>query len=170
VTVDGLIPQHLRAVSSKLAEAGLEVDEGAHHVRVSSRAPLSAVDIRTYRHPGFPTDLQAPFAALLTQASGESLIHESMYEDRLRYASQLVRMGADIEVHGRTAVVRGPTPLRGERVTALDIRAGVAVLLAALVADGQSAIERADLIERGHERLHETLTRLGARVQARHSD
>ena len=101
---------------------------------------MRAVDIQTFPYPGFPTDLQAPIGALLTQAHGESSIHETMYDGRLLYVGELQKMGADIQVEGQTALIKGPRHLRGSEVKALDIRSGAAVILAALAAEGQSVI------------------------------
>ncbi len=162
VTVEHVVPRHMRAVLAKLAEAGAEIEERDNAVRVRVPQPLRAVDIHTYPYPGFPTDLQQPFGALLTQASGESMIQETMYEDRLRYAGELVRMGADIHVHGQTAIIRGPTPLHGAEVRALDLRAGAAVLLAGLAAKGETVVREAQIIERGYAGLAEQLQAMGA--------
>lgn len=162
VVVESVVPRHMRAVLAKLAEAGAVVEETENTVRVSAPRRLKAVDVHTYPYPGFPTDLQQPFGALLTQAEGESMVQETMYEDRLRYAGELVRMGADIHVRGQTAIIRGPTPLRGAEVRALDLRAGAAVLLAGLVAEGETVVRDAQMIERGYAGLAEQLRAMGA--------
>ncbi len=161
VSVERVVPAHLRAVTAKLLEAGAHVEEGDESVRVHVDSSLRAVDIRTYPYPGFPTDIQQPFGALLTQAEGESSVQESMYEDRLRYASELTRMGADIEVQGQSAIIRGPTPLHGAEVQATDLRAGAAVTLAALAADGETTVRNAYQIERGYANFVANLVRLG---------
>ncbi len=165
VTVEHVVPRHMRAVLAKLAEAGASVHESSNSVRVRATRPLRAVDIHTYPYPGFPTDLQQPLGAVLTQADGESMIQETMYEDRLRYAGELIRMGADIHVRGQTAIIRGPTPLHGAEVRALDLRAGAAVLLAGLAAEGETIVRDAQIIERGYARLAERLRDLGAECQ-----
>jgi UDP-N-acetylglucosamine 1-carboxyvinyltransferase len=162
VTVARVVPRHMRAVLAKLAEAGATVDEGEHTVRLRVPQPLQAVDVHTYPYPGFPTDIQQPFGAMLTQAVGESMIQETMYEDRLRYAGELVRMGATIHVRGQTAIIRGPTPLRGAEVRALDLRAGAAVLIAGLAAEGETVVRQAQLIERGYTDIAANLAALGA--------
>jgi UDP-N-acetylglucosamine 1-carboxyvinyltransferase len=123
------------------------------------------VDIQTFPYPGFPTDLQAPIGALLTQAHGESSIHETMYDGRLLYVSELQKMGADIKVEGQTALIKGPCRLKGSEVRALDIRSGAAVILAALVAEGCSVISNLGYVDRGYEGIDTKLAQLGARIQ-----
>lgn len=166
VTVRRVVPRHLHAVTAKLAEAGAVIEEGDHSVRVRAARPLTAVDIRTYHYPGFPTDLQQPFGVLLTQAEGESTVQETMFEDRLRYVDELVRMGANIYVRAQTAIIRGPVKLRGTEVTALDLRAGAAVVLAGLVAEGETIIHNGHSIERGYGDFAANLTALGAACAA----
>jgi len=165
VTVRGRVARYLGALSSKLREAGVSViaEEDSYTVTGSER--LSAIDIQTFAYPGFPTDLQAPFGALLTQAHGESSIHETVYDGRLLYVGELRKMGADIEVEGSTAVIRGPSCLKGTNVKALDIRSGAALILAALAADGKSVISNMDNIDRGYDGIDEKLTQLGARIK-----
>lgn len=162
VTVERVVPDHLRSVIAKLTEAGARVEEADHSVRVVADRPLAAVDVHTYFYPGFPTDLQQPFTALLTQAQGESIVQETVFEARMTYAYELQRMGADIRVNGSTAVVRGPCRLHGTTVTAHDLRAGAAVMLAALAADGDTLIRAAHTVERGYNRLIDNLCALGA--------
>jgi UDP-N-acetylglucosamine 1-carboxyvinyltransferase len=166
VAVHRVVPRHLRAITAKLAEAGVRVEEGEHSVRVVASGPLSAVDVVTYRYPGVPTDIQQPFGALLTQAEGESTIQETIWEDRLRYLGELARMGADVEVRGQTGLIRGPTPLFGAEVRALDLRAGAAVVLAGLAARGETLVRDAHHIERGYSDFAATLSRLGGSVVA----
>jgi UDP-N-acetylglucosamine 1-carboxyvinyltransferase len=165
VTIRGRAAQYLGALSSKLSEAGVSVAVEKETCTVEGCERLSPVDIQTFPHPGFPTDLQAPTAALLTQAHGESSIHETMYDDRLLYVGELQNMGADIKVEGQTALIRGPTRLRGSKVRALDIRSGAAVILAALVADGRSVVSGIGYVDRGYEGIHKKLTQLGARIE-----
>ncbi len=162
VTVNRVVPRHLHAVTAKLREAGVHVEEGDHWLRVSAGDGLRAVDIRTYAYPGFPTDLQQPFGALLTQADGLSTIHETMFEDRLRYVGELAAMGADVTIAGQTATFRGPCALHGSRVAAHDLRAGAAVVLAGLVAKGETLVERGQYIERGYANFAANLRALGA--------
>lgn len=162
VTVERVVPDHLRSVIAKLVEAGAQVDEAEHSVRVVVDRPLTAVDVHTYFYPGFPTDLQQPFTALLTQAQGESIVQETVFEARMTYAYELQRMGADVRVNGSTAVVNGPSRLHGTTVTAHDLRAGAAVMLAALAAEGDTLIRAAHTVERGYNRLIDNLCALGA--------
>jgi UDP-N-acetylglucosamine 1-carboxyvinyltransferase len=164
VTIRGRVARYLGALSSKLAEVGVSVaaDKEVYHVQRSER--LAAVDIRTFPYPGFPTDLQAPIGALLTQARGESSIHETMYDARLLYVGELQKMGADIGVLAQTAVIKGPCSLHGNQVRALDIRSGAAVILATLVAEGRSEISGVGLVDRGYEGIDEKLAALGARI------
>lgn len=165
VTLRGRVAQYLGAVTSKLEEAGAKVVAERDLYSVQGADKLSAIDIQTFPYPGFPTDLQAPFGALLTQAHGQSSIHETMYDNRLLYVGELQKMGADIEVDGQTAMIRGPCCLHGSEVKALDIRSGAAVVLAALAAEGTSVISSVGYIDRGYECIDEKLTQLGARIQ-----
>ncbi len=165
VTTRDIVPEHLRAVMAKLEEAGVRVREGGDWLQVSVDGPLRAVDITTYPYPGFPTDLQQPFSTLLTQAEGESVIHETIFEGRLGFVEDLRRLGADIDVTGQTAVVRGPTPLRGSTVQALNLRAGAAVVMAALAAHGDSVVRHVHHVERGYGAFTENLLALGAQIE-----
>jgi UDP-N-acetylglucosamine 1-carboxyvinyltransferase len=165
VTIGGRVARYLGALSSKLSEAGASVVAERDEYTVAGCERLSAIDIRTFSYPGFPTDLQAPTGALLTQADGESSIHETMYDGRLLYVGELQKMGADIKLEGQTALIRGPTKLQGSEVNALDIRSGAAVILAGLVADGESVVSDMGYVDRGYEGIHKKLTRLGARIR-----
>jgi UDP-N-acetylglucosamine 1-carboxyvinyltransferase len=158
-------------LSEKLREAGAEVWQHDGDMLVRSTSPLRAVEVQTLPFPGFPTDLQAPFAVLMTQAHGLSKIHERVFEDRLRYTDQLVAMGAQIHVekyapdrYGTRAEIQGPTRLAGTRVRALDIRAGAGMVLAGLVADGRTTIVDVHHIDRGYEGLVDKLRELGASI------
>lgn len=164
VTVRQVIPEHLDAVSYKLAEMGARVTEGDSWVTAAYSGPLEAVEVQAIAYPGFPTDLQAAFGALLTQAEGVSLVHERVFENRLGYTQELAKMGAQIAVSGQTARISGPTRLRGTTVRALDIRCGAALVLAALAAEGTTVIEDAFHIDRGYEDIDATLRSLGAVV------
>jgi UDP-N-acetylglucosamine 1-carboxyvinyltransferase len=164
VTVRQVSPEHLDAVSYKLMEMGAAVTEGDNWVTAGEGRPLEAVEVQAIAYPGFPTDLQAACAALLTQARGVSLVHERVFENRLGYAQELHRMGADIQVSGQTARIKGPVRLRGSTVRALDIRCGASLVLAALAAEGVTVIEDAFHIDRGYEDIEQTLRQLGATV------
>jgi UDP-N-acetylglucosamine 1-carboxyvinyltransferase len=123
------------------------------------------VHVRTYPYPGFPTDLQQPFGTFLTQATGEGTIQETMYEDRLRYVQELARMGARVRIDGQTAYFVGPSRLRGTDVRAHDLRAGAAMVLAGLVAEGETTIDRIYHLDRGYENIEAKLSALGARIR-----
>ena len=164
VTIRGRAARYLGALSSKLAETGVSVTAEKETYRIEGKERLSTVDVQTFPYPGFPTDLQAPFGALLTQAHGESSIHETMYGGRLLYVGELQKMGADIQVEGQTALIKGPSHLKGSEVRALDIRSGAAVILAALAAEGQSVILDIGFVDRGYEGIDAKLSQLGARI------
>jgi len=152
------------AVLSKLREAGCLIGEDAEGVRLSAPGRLKGVDVFTQPYPGFPTDMQAQMMALACVAEGTSILVENVFENRFNHAAQLMRMGADITIHHRTAVVRGGS-LTGARVMAKDLRAGAALVLAALAADGMTEVENIALIDRGYEQLEETLSALGAQIR-----
>ena len=158
-------PQHLEALLENLAEMGLDLEVGEASVRIRRGEALRARDIRTAPHPGFPTDLQAQYMTLLTQAEGSSVIHEEIFENRFMHVAELRRMGADIQADGRIAVVRGPSPLSGAEVMATDLRASACLILAGLVAEGTTLIHRVYHIDRGYERIEEKLGALGARIE-----
>lgn len=164
VRVDHVIPLHLEPVSAKLREMGVFVTEGDESVTVKGTDPLLPVDIKTQPYPGFPTDLQSPFTALLTQAKGTSLIIENIYEERLKHVLELNRMGARIRTDGRMALIEGGTPLYGMRVRAMDPRAGAALVVAGLIAEGETAITDIHQIDRSYERIDQKLRQLGADV------
>jgi UDP-N-acetylglucosamine 1-carboxyvinyltransferase len=166
VVMDGSVGYWLGALTNKMRDAGAEVQANDDCYIVRARGVLHATDIQTYPYPGFPTDLQAPFTTMLTQASGNSSVHETMYDGRLGYVNELTRMGGRITVSGsgRTAMVHGPTPLQGADVCALDIRSGAAMVLAALCAEGGTRISNVVYIDRGYEQLAAKLCELGAVV------
>jgi len=157
---------HLRAVIEKLKECGVEVRcEGTTGLRVRAAKKLVAANITTAEYPGFATDMQAQFMALATQAHGTSHVRETIFESRFMHASELIRMGANIAVEGNLAVVTGPTPLSGAPVTASDLRASAGLVLAGLVADNTTWIDRVYHIDRGYERIEKKLRALGARIE-----
>jgi UDP-N-acetylglucosamine 1-carboxyvinyltransferase len=159
-------PQHLVSVVAKLRETGMDIQQpNERTLRVCGARRLVAADVRTEEYPGFPTDMQAQFMALATQAEGASVITETIFENRFMHASEMMRMGANISIDGRKAIVRGPTKLQGSTVIASDLRASASLLLAALVAEGESYIDRVYHIDRGYERIEEKLTHLGARIE-----
>lgn len=167
IEVKGCRPEHLGAVIAKLREAGVEIDElnqSTLLVRRSS-AGLKACDVVTEPHPLFPTDMQAQYMALMTQAEGTSTIVETIFENRFMHASELVRLGADIQIHGNTAVVTGPSRLMGAKIQASDLRASASLVLAALCAEGETLIDRVYHIDRGYETIVRKLRSLGADIE-----
>jgi UDP-N-acetylglucosamine 1-carboxyvinyltransferase len=159
-------PTHLSAVMSKLEEAGARIDIfGTDSVRVRRDGLLRAVDISTEEYPGFPTDMQAQFMALATQADGVSAVRENIFENRFMHVQELVRMGANIKVDGRTATVRGATGLSAAAVMCSDLRASASLVLAAMVADGESILDRVYHMDRGYERIEEKLRSVGAQIR-----
>ena len=166
LTVTGCVPEHLRALMGKLQQAGAEVKEASSDaLRVRVRKPLKSVDVTTEEHPGFATDLQAQFMALMTQAEGISFITETIFENRFMHALELARMGANIRLEGRQAIVAGPTPLSGAQVIASDLRASASLVLAGLAAKGEAVVDRVYHIDRGYERIEAKLAGAGARIQ-----
>lgn len=163
--VTGCVPEHLHALILKLRQTGVEVAETAPDtLRVRAGKALKSVDITTEEYPGFATDLQAQYLALMTQAEGISFITETIFENRFMHAQELARMGANIRTEGRQAIVAGPTRLSGAQVIASDLRASASLVLAALVASGETLIDRVYHIDRGYEKIEEKLARVGARI------
>ncbi|MDD4238695.1 MAG: UDP-N-acetylglucosamine 1-carboxyvinyltransferase [Desulfotomaculaceae bacterium] len=165
VLVDNVICDHLKPVTAKLREAGVRVEEHENSIRVSSDRELQPVDIKTMPYPGFPTDMQAQLMAVLCLTRGTSMITETVFENRFMHANELKRMGARIKIEGRTAVVQGVPRLTGAPVKATDLRAGAALVLAGLAADGRTEIGNIFHIDRGYDRLEEKLRGLGADIQ-----
>jgi UDP-N-acetylglucosamine 1-carboxyvinyltransferase len=167
LNVDACEPAHLGSLIAKLEAAGVRLDVNSDHIRVRSEGAnaLKAVDISTEEYPGFPTDMQAQFMALATQTEGTSTITENIFENRFMHVNELIRMGANISVSGRTATVRGRTPLQSAAVMCSDLRASAALVLAALVADGETILDRVYHMDRGYERLEEKLRGVGAQIR-----
>ena len=166
LTVADCNPEHIRAVIAKLEEAGAVIDVlGPDAVRVRASGPLKAADISTEEYPGFPTDMQAQYMALATQAEGVSIVKENIFENRFMHVQELVRMGANIRVDGRTATVVGPAKLSAAAVMCSDLRASASLVLAALVADGESILDRVYHMDRGYERIEEKLQGVGAQIR-----
>jgi UDP-N-acetylglucosamine 1-carboxyvinyltransferase len=166
LTVSNCNPDHLGAVITKLEETGVRVEIPAPDaVRVISGGPLRAADISTEEYPGFPTDMQAQYMALVTQAEGVSQVRENIFENRFMHVQELVRMGANIKVDGSTATVRGAQKLSAAAVMCSDLRASASLVLAALVADGESILDRVYHMDRGYERIEEKLCGVGAQIQ-----
>lgn len=166
VLVSGCEPEHLHALIVKMQQAGAEITRDAPGaLRVRARDKLRSVDVMTEEHPGFATDLQAQFMALMTQAEGISFITETIFENRFMHVLELARMGANIRIEGRQAVVAGITPLSGAQVIASDLRASASLVLAALVAKGETLIDRVYHIDRGYEKIEAKLSRVGASIR-----
>ncbi|QQS44885.1 MAG: UDP-N-acetylglucosamine 1-carboxyvinyltransferase [Acidobacteriota bacterium] len=159
-------PHHLHAVIDKLRTVGVHIDqtdETTLHVSVEGK--LRAMDVTTAVHPGFPTDMQAQYMALMTQAEGDSVVTETIFENRFMHASELQRLGARIRVHGHSAYVHGPTPLTGAQLIASDLRASASLVLAGLAAHGETWIDRVYHIDRGYEKIEEKLRGVGAEIE-----
>jgi len=164
VLIEKAVADHSRPLLSKLAEAGVDVQNTSRGLRVRRSGKIYATDIKTLPHPGFPTDMQQPFAALMCLADGVSMITETLYESRFRYTTELERMGADIRVDGRTAKITGVEKLSGAKVTCTDLRAGAAMVCAALAADGVTEIDGLSHLDRGYENIVPNLQGLGADI------
>ena len=165
VFVKNVIPKHLESITAKLIEAGAEVIEYDDAVRVTRFKPLNKCNVKTMPHPGFPTDMQPQMAVLLSIANGTSLLSESVWDNRFQYVSQLTRMGANIYVDGKLAVIEGVKELSGVKVRATDLRAGAALIIAGLIAKGETVIEDIQYIDRGYEDVIEKFSNLGAMIR-----
>jgi UDP-N-acetylglucosamine 1-carboxyvinyltransferase len=165
VNVTGCEPAHLTAILQKLAQTGVKTSVKADSVRVMGDQPLAAADLSTEEYPGFPTDMQAQYMALATQATGTSIITENIFENRFMHAQELLRMGANIKIEGHRAIVHGGTPLSAAAVLASDLRASASLVLAALVADGETIIDRVYHLDRGYENIEEKLKLVGAEIR-----
>ncbi len=165
VTVTGTDPTHLDAVLEKLREGGAELEVAADRVRARAGQPLRGVDVSTAPYPGFPTDMQAQLLAALCTADGSSVVTENVFENRFMHVPELQRMGADISLQGRAALVRGVARLAGAQVMATDLRASACLLVAGLAAEGTTTVNRVYHIDRGYERIEEKLRSLGADIR-----
>ncbi len=162
----GVEPDHMQGFLAKLRQAGVDVQTSGDVMRVSAGGELQALTLQALPYPGFPTDLQAPMAVLLTQAQGVSTVHERVFDNRLGYISDLRKMGAEIVTTGTTAaIITGPTPLSGSALKALDVRAGAAFILAGLAANGRTTVSDIYHVDRGYERIDEKLRSLGADIE-----
>ncbi|AGI40653.1 UDP-N-acetylglucosamine 1-carboxyvinyltransferase [Thermoclostridium stercorarium subsp. stercorarium DSM 8532] len=165
VLVKNIIPKHMESLTAKLQEMNVTVDVYDDSIRVRGSDKIQKVNIKTLPYPGFPTDLQPPVTSLLCRAEGTSIITEGVWDNRFQYVDELKRMGAKIKVEGRTAVIEGPVRLTGAPVRAMDLRAGAAMVIAGLMAHGETVISNIHYIDRGYERLDEKLRSLGADIQ-----
>jgi len=167
VTLANAVPEHCSPVFQKLQEAGIRVTPGQDSARITASVRPKATDIKTMPHPGFPTDMQQPFVAMLAIADGTSVVSENIYERRFKYVSELQRMGADIVQEGRTAIIKGVPRLTGAEVTATDLRAGAALIIAGLSAEGRTEVSGVEHIDRGYEDIVGKLESLGASIVRR---
>lgn len=158
-------PAHLASVIEKLREVGAVIEADGNRLHVKANGKLRAADVTTKEYPGFATDMQAQYMALMTQADGISVIHENIFENRYMHASELLRMGAHIRIDGSRAIVAGKTRLTGANVIASDLRASASLVLAALVADGETVVDRIYHLDRGYEKIEEKLQSVGARIE-----
>ncbi|MBM3788189.1 MAG: UDP-N-acetylglucosamine 1-carboxyvinyltransferase [Acidobacteria bacterium] len=171
VLVTGCEPEHFQSLIVKLRQAGVEITEPEKSVlRVRAGAALRSIDATTEEHPGFATDLQAQYMALMTQAEGIAIVTERIFENRFMHAPELARMGASIRIEGRQAIVAGPRRLSGAHVMASDLRASASLVLAGLVASGETIVDRVYHMDRGYERMQEKLAGLGARIRREKSN
>lgn len=164
VVVDNIIPYHVESLIAKLREMGVNVEERDDQVLIENHKEKTGVDIKTLVYPGFPTDLQQPFTTLLTQAKGTSIVTDTIYNARFKHIDEIRRMGADVKVEGRSAIINGATELQGAKVRASDLRAGAALLIAGLMANGVTELSGLEHVDRGYENLEEKLVGLGARI------
>jgi len=170
VLVDNVIPKHLEAITAKLKEMGVNIIENGESIRIISSGNLKNVSIKTLVYPGFPTDLQQPMSSLLSTAEGTGIVAETIFEGRFKHVDELKRMGANIKVEGRVAVIHGVKNLTGAKVSASDLRAGASLVVAALMAKGETEIENVQYIDRGYDQLEKKLIGLGANVRREQRD
>jgi len=165
VLVKNVIPKHLESITAKLLEIGCEIEESDDAVRVVAAKPLRHTHVKTLPYPGFPTDMQPQITVALALSAGTSIVTESIFENRFKYVDELTRMGANIKVEGNTAIVDGVKKYTGARIASPDLRAGAALVMAALAAEGYSVVEDIHYIERGYEDFHIKLQSLGAQIE-----
>ena len=165
VTVKNVIPKHLESISAKLLEIGCEIEESDDAVRVVASKPLTHTHVKTLPYPGFPTDMQPQITVALALSSGTSIVTESIFENRFKYVDELTRMGASIKVEGNTAIINGVSRYTGASITAPDLRAGAALVLAGLTAEGYTTVDDIRYIERGYEDFEVKLRSLGAQIE-----
>ena len=165
VTVKNVIPKHLESISAKLLEIGCEVEESDDAVRVVASKPLGHTHVKTLPYPGFPTDMQPQIAVTLGLSMGTSIVTESIFENRFKYVDELTRMGANIKVEGNTAIIDGVKKYTGASITVPDLRAGAALVIAGLAAEGITTVDDIKFIQRGYEDFHLNLKMLGAQIE-----
>jgi len=165
VVVENVITKHLDPITAKLRETGADIEENGDWVRVRMAGRPKAVNVKTAAYPGFPTDAQQPMTALLSTAEGTSMVTDTIWEARFKHVGELLRMGADIKVEGRTAIINGVERLSGAEVEATDLRAGAALLVAGLMAEGETVVKGIELVERGYEGIEQKFRQLGAQLE-----
>lgn len=165
ILIDNIVSDHLKPIIAKLKETGVQIDESPTQIHVTGQSRPKAVNIKTLPYPGFPTDLQAPFMSLLSSSEGLGIVTETVFENRFLHVGEFKRMGADIKIDSRSAVVEGVSNLTGAQVKATDLRAGAALILSALVADGETEISDIHHIDRGYHRIEDKFLMLGARMR-----
>ena len=164
--IKNVIPKHMDCITGKLEEMGVSVQEGEDQILVSRTGPLRRINVKTLPYPGFPTDMQPQIATVLCLAQGTSVITEGVWDTRYKYVNELLKMGATITVDGRRAIIEGVGQLTGAHLKACDLRAGAAMVIAGLCAQGVTEIQGVDYIERGYEDLVGKLRRVGADIQS----
>jgi len=166
IKIKNIIPEHLEIILLKLKQIGVKFEVGPDYVQVLPSADLKAFKLQTMPYPGFPTDLQSPFGVLATQCQGTSLIQDPLFEGRMGYVNELAKMGANaIIADPHRVIITGPTPLYGQDIKSLDLRAGATLIIAGLIATGQTTINQAEVIDRGYEKIEERLSKLGANIR-----
>ncbi|MCG8638237.1 MAG: UDP-N-acetylglucosamine 1-carboxyvinyltransferase, partial [Desulfobacterales bacterium] len=165
ILIDNTIPEHVEPLIAKLKEAGVEVSCNNDQIHVVGNKRLQALEIKTLPYPGYPTDLQAQMMTALALGDGTSIITETIFENRLKHAEELTRMGAKIRIEGHSAIINGVAKLYGSTVEATDLRAGAALVLAGLAAEGKTIIYGVENIERGYEDLESKITQLGGEIE-----
>ncbi|OTY62668.1 UDP-N-acetylglucosamine 1-carboxyvinyltransferase [Bacillus thuringiensis] len=165
ILIENAVPEHLRSITAKMEEMGVKIIEENEGVRVIGPDKLKAVDIKTMPHPGFPTDMQSQMMALLLQADGTSMITETVFENRFMHVEEFRRMNADIKIEGRSVIMNGPNSLQGAEVTATDLRAAAALILAGLVSEGYTRVTELKHLDRGYVNFHKKLAALGATIE-----
>ena len=165
VTIENCVPQHVEPIILKLQEGQVGIEIEKNKMRVLAKGPIHAVNAKTHPYPGFPTDIQAQFMALMTLAQGQSIIMETVFENRFMHVAELKRMGANISLDGHTAIINGVECLSGAPLMATDLRASASLVLAALAAKGKSVISRVYHIDRGYVGIEKKLSQLGAQIK-----
>lgn len=165
VMIENVVPSHLQPVIAKLREAGVTVEEYDDKIRVTAGDTIKSLDIKTLPYPGFPTDMQAQFMAMLSKADGTSIINETIFENRFMHVNEMSRMGLNVKVEGSSAILKGSSPLSGAKVKATDLRAGAALVIAGLLAEGETEITEVYHIKRGYSNIVEKLQNLGADIR-----